>query len=134
LRRDVARCINLAWSISATADLAYPWAADRVDPATRMLLRYLYRVIAVSPTSRAASRALLDINQMVAPPQAVLRPRVLVSAIRGSRRLPAAKAAPARPGASSHQPAGTSMAGEQRTAAPLTTYDADKAVTWRNRP
>jgi len=134
LRRDVARCINLAWSISATADLAYPWAADGAGLATRMLLRYLYRVIAASPTSRAASRAMLDINQMVAPPQAVLRPRVLAAAIRGTRRPPVAGAPPAPSGASSHQSLGSSLAGEQGTASAQMTPGTDAAVTWRNRP
>jgi 2-polyprenyl-6-methoxyphenol hydroxylase-like FAD-dependent oxidoreductase len=86
LRRSVAKCIDLAWSIAATADLAYPWAADRVSLPARIQLSYLYRVIAVSPESRAASRALLDINQMVAPPQAVGRPRVLAAALRGPLR------------------------------------------------
>jgi 2-polyprenyl-6-methoxyphenol hydroxylase-like FAD-dependent oxidoreductase len=85
-RRRVAKCIDLAWSIAATADLAYPGAAPTVGRGARMQLGYLYRVINAAPTSVAASRALLDINQMVASPQAVTRPRVLLAALRAPRR------------------------------------------------
>jgi 2-polyprenyl-6-methoxyphenol hydroxylase-like FAD-dependent oxidoreductase len=84
-RRRVAKCIDLAWSIAATADMAYPWAVARVAMAARARLAYLYRVIDASPYSQAATQALLDINQMVATPQAVARPRVLLAALRGPR-------------------------------------------------
>ncbi|MEO5876344.1 MAG: FAD-dependent monooxygenase [Streptosporangiaceae bacterium] len=98
-RKKVARCIDLAWAIAATADLAYPWAASKVGVGPRMQLKYLYRVIAASPHSRAASQALLDINQMVASPQAIARPRVLAAALRGSRRpFDPRDAPPALPG------------------------------------
>jgi hypothetical protein len=50
-----------------------------------MAIRYLYRVVAVSPRSRAASRALLAVNQMVASPNAVFRPAVLAAVLRGPR-------------------------------------------------
>jgi 2-polyprenyl-6-methoxyphenol hydroxylase-like FAD-dependent oxidoreductase len=86
VRRAMARPTGQAWQLATTADLAYPGlAADAAWPV-RMMIRYLYRVIAVSPDSKAASRALLDINQMVAPPQAMFRPRVLAAAARGPRR------------------------------------------------
>ncbi|HEU5157999.1 MAG TPA: FAD-dependent monooxygenase [Streptosporangiaceae bacterium] len=81
LRRHVAKAIDIAWSIAATADLAYPWAADHVALPVRMQLAYLYRVIAAVPGSRAASKALLDINQMVTGPQAMGRPAVLAAAL-----------------------------------------------------
>jgi 2-polyprenyl-6-methoxyphenol hydroxylase-like FAD-dependent oxidoreductase len=86
LRRHVAKAIDLAWSIAATADLAYPWAADHVALPVRLQLAYLYRVIGAVPTSRAASRALLDINQMVSGPQAMGRPAVLAAALSTRRR------------------------------------------------
>jgi hypothetical protein len=82
----MARRTGQAWQLATTADLAYPGlAADAAWPV-RMMIKYLYRVIAVSPESEAAARALLDINQMVAPPQAMFRPRVLAAAVRGPRR------------------------------------------------
>ena len=56
---------------------------------TRLTLRYLYRVISVSPWSRAASTALLDVNQMVAKPQALFRPRVAAAVLRGPRKAAA---------------------------------------------
>lgn len=85
LRRQIAKCIDTAWAIAATGDLAYPWARQDAGLSTRLLLRYLYRVIDVSTSSRAAARAILDVNQMVAKPQAVFRPRVLAAVIRGPR-------------------------------------------------
>lgn len=86
LRREIAKCVNLAWTIAATGDLAYPWAVEDADLATRMTIRYLYRVIAVSPSSKAASTAVLDVNQMVAKPQAFFRPRVVSAVLRGPRK------------------------------------------------
>jgi 2-polyprenyl-6-methoxyphenol hydroxylase-like FAD-dependent oxidoreductase len=84
-RRGIARLVAPAWQLATTADRAYPWAFGDADRATRMAIRYLYRVVAVSPRSRAASRALLDVNQMVASPNAVFRPAVLAAVLRGPR-------------------------------------------------
>jgi hypothetical protein len=84
-RRGIARFVAPAWQLAATADRAYPWAFGDADRATRMAIRYLYRVVAVSPRSRAASKALLDVNQMVASPNAVFRPAVLAAVLRGPR-------------------------------------------------
>ncbi len=89
LRRVVARAVDPAWQIATNADLAYPWAPGDNDLRTRVAIRYLYRILAVCPTSEAASRVLLDMNQMVAPPTAVFRPRVVAAALRGPRRAPA---------------------------------------------
>ena len=89
LRRVVARVVEPAWQVARSADLAYPWAARDTDLRTRVAIRYLYRILAVCPGSEAASRALLDMNQLVSPPTAVFRPRVLAAALRGPRRKPA---------------------------------------------
>ena len=85
MRRAVAKRIGLAWAIAATADLKYPWATGRRDLRSRVALPYLYRVIAACPTSEAASRALLDINQLVATPGAVFRPGVVAAVLRPRR-------------------------------------------------
>ena len=90
LRSVVARAVSPAWQLATTADSAYPWSIGRLDLQTRVALKYLYRVLAVSPTSRAASQALLDINQMVATPNAVFRPAVVAAVVRGPRPAPAA--------------------------------------------
>jgi flavin-dependent dehydrogenase len=102
LRRRIARPTGQAWQIATTADRAYPWTDSKTDLPTRLAVRYLYRVVAVTPYSHAASRAVLDINQMVASPQAMFRPRVLAAALRGPRG--AAPAAPLgnAPAASQH--------------------------------
>lgn len=96
LRGKVAKCIDLAWMIAATADLKYPWASQKVDLQTKISLSYLYRVIGACPTSLAASQALLDINQMVATTNAVFRPAVIGAVLRGPR-LAAACAEPPAP-------------------------------------
>ena len=70
-----ARVVEPAWQVARSADLAYPWAARDIDLRTRVAIRYLYRILAVCPGSEAASRALLDMNQLVSPPTAVFRPR-----------------------------------------------------------
>lgn len=90
LRKVVARTVEPAWQLATTADLAYPWAAAEQDAKTKVAIKYLYRVLDVSPTSRAASQALLDINQMVATPNAVFRPAVLAAVLRGPGDKPVA--------------------------------------------
>jgi 2-polyprenyl-6-methoxyphenol hydroxylase-like FAD-dependent oxidoreductase len=87
LRRVVARAIEPAWQVATSADLAYPWAPRDIDLRTRIAIRYLYRILAVCPSSEAATRVLLDMNQLVAPPTAVFRPRVVAAALRGPRRV-----------------------------------------------
>jgi len=89
LRRVVARAIDPAWQIATMADLAYPWAMQANDLRTRIGIRYLYRILSVCPHSEAASRVLLDMNQLVAPPTAVFRPTVVAAAVRGPRRVAA---------------------------------------------
>ncbi|GLW66947.1 hypothetical protein Arub01_51910 [Actinomadura rubrobrunea] len=88
LRKKIAKCIDTAWAIAATGDLAYPWAVSEADLTTRLALRYLYRVVDVSTWSPAAARALLDVNQMVASAKAVFRPRVVAAVLRGPRPSP----------------------------------------------
>jgi hypothetical protein len=88
LRKVVAKTVEPAWQLATTADLAYPWAAAQQDAKTKIAIRYLYKVLDVSPTSRAASQALLDINQMVATPNAVFRPAVLAAVLRGPGTKP----------------------------------------------
>jgi 2-polyprenyl-6-methoxyphenol hydroxylase-like FAD-dependent oxidoreductase len=90
LRKVVARSVGPAWQLATTADFNYPWTADKTDLQTKVALRYLYRVLAVSPTSQAASQALLDVNQMVATPNAVFRPAVVAAVLRGPRPGPTA--------------------------------------------
>lgn len=90
LRKDVKKVVEPAWQLATTADLAYPWAAADRDLKSKVAISYLYRVLAVSPTSRAASQALLDTNQMVATPNAVFRPAVVAAVLRGPKPAPQA--------------------------------------------
>lgn len=90
LRKAVRAVVEPAWQLATTADLAYPWAAAERDLKSKVAISYLYRVLAVSPTSRAASQALLDTNQMVATPNAVFRPAVVAAVLRGPRPAPQA--------------------------------------------
>lgn len=88
LRKSVKKVVDTAWELATSADLAYPWAESERDLKTKVAISYLYRVLAVSPTSKAASQVLLDINQMVAPPTAVFRPAVVAAVLRGAKPAP----------------------------------------------
>lgn len=88
LRKVVGRAVAPAWQLATTADFNYPWTTDKLDAQTRIALSYLYKVLAVSPTSEAASQALLDVNQMVATPNAVFRPAVVAAVLRGPKPGP----------------------------------------------
>ncbi|MFH8611465.1 class I SAM-dependent methyltransferase [Streptomyces sp. NPDC018029] len=101
LRKPVADCVEAAWMLSGNADLAYPGASDGPLPlAARLGKRYTDRLLKVATTDRAAAMALLDMTHLLAPPQAVFRPRVLASVLRGPRN-------PTSPTTSPPGPAGT---------------------------
>jgi 2-polyprenyl-6-methoxyphenol hydroxylase-like FAD-dependent oxidoreductase len=109
LRKVVRKVVEPAWQLATTADLAYPWAASERDLKSKIAISYLYRVLAVSPTSEAASQALLDTNQMVATPNAVFRPAVVAAVLRGPKPAPQAGPPPLQGAAAPSHTASTEV-------------------------
>ncbi|MEU2299759.1 NAD(P)/FAD-dependent oxidoreductase [Streptomyces antibioticus] len=113
LRKGIARCVDAAWMLSGNADLAYPGAADGPLPlAARLGKRYTDRLLKVATTDRTVATALFDMTHLLAPPQVVLRPRVLASVLRGPRTATPASASP--PTAPSPGPAAGARLPEER--------------------
>ncbi|HET6356923.1 FAD-dependent oxidoreductase [Streptomyces sp.] len=88
LRHALARQVEAAWRNATTSDLKYPWAEGTFGPgpATRIGRRYIDRVAAVAPASRAAATVTLELGQLLVTPTAALRPRVLAAALFGRHR------------------------------------------------
>lgn len=105
LRKRIARCVDAAWMLSGNADLTYPGAADGPLPlAARLGKRYTDRLLKVATTDRAVATALFDMTHLLAPPQVVLRPRVLASVLRGPRNATSPTTSPPGPAGGTHLP------------------------------
>lgn len=86
--RDLGRVIDGPWSIAAGGDLASPEVEGRRDVQTRLVNRYIGRVLAASERDGEVGRAFVRVSGLVDPPGALLRPRVLARVLRHSRRRP----------------------------------------------
>ncbi|MEW2118909.1 FAD-dependent monooxygenase [Streptomyces sp. NPDC005474] len=105
LRKRIARCVDAAWMLSGNADLTYPGAADGPLPlAARLGKRYTDRLLKVATTDRAVATALFDMTHLLAPPQVVLRPRVLASVLRGPRNATSPTTSPPGQAGGTHLP------------------------------
>ncbi|MET0132870.1 MAG: methyltransferase domain-containing protein [Kibdelosporangium sp.] len=86
LRKPIAKRVDGAWMLSANSDLAYPGAAPGPLPLpARLVQRYMGRLVRVATTEGPAATALLDTYHLLAPPEAVFRPRVVAAVLRGPK-------------------------------------------------
>jgi len=86
LRKPIARRVDGAWMLSANSDLVYPGAAPGPLPLpARLTQRYMGRLVQVATSKGPAATALLDTYHLLAPPEAVFRPRVVAEVLRGPK-------------------------------------------------
>ena len=65
-------------------DFRYPsTAGGRPGPATRLLHRYLDRVLEVATVDPRVKRAFLEVMHLLRPPAALFRPAIAVPVLRG---------------------------------------------------
>jgi 2-polyprenyl-6-methoxyphenol hydroxylase-like FAD-dependent oxidoreductase len=85
-QRDVARCIDGPWTLSTSNDLRYPdTEGAELTLSTRLVNRYMDRVVAAVSDDEVVNAAFLRVLNMVDPPQALFHPRVAVRALRPAR-------------------------------------------------
>jgi 2-polyprenyl-6-methoxyphenol hydroxylase-like FAD-dependent oxidoreductase len=87
-QREVAKVNAGAWLIATGEDLRYPTTeGGERTVGTRLIHRYLDRVIGAATRDETVNRAFLDVLQLVAPPTTLFKPRILVPALlRGGAR------------------------------------------------
>ena len=91
-QRRLAKANAAAWLLATGEDLRYRTTGGaRPGPVTRLLHRYLDRVIAASTVDLEASLAFADVAHLLAPPAVLFRPRVAIPALRGTRPAGAAE-------------------------------------------
>ena len=88
-QRDVARCTDGPWTLSTSNDLRFPETeGGRLTVATRIINRYMDRVIGAVSDDPTVNAAFLRVLNMIDPPQALFHPRVAVRALSPVRRSP----------------------------------------------
>ncbi|MFD5417611.1 FAD-dependent oxidoreductase [Streptomyces sp. NPDC127069] len=97
LQRRAVAAADVAWQIATSEDLRYPWTeGPPPDRATRILQRYMSRVMAGANTDPALSSAFFGVLSLSTPPAALLTPGTVLRVL-SKWRLPTAPDAPPYP-------------------------------------
>jgi 2-polyprenyl-6-methoxyphenol hydroxylase-like FAD-dependent oxidoreductase len=83
--RDLARIIDVAWNMSAGGDLVFPGVQGRRTFKTQLLSAYLARLHAAAADDARLATAFIRVSGLVAPPQSLLHPSVVLRVLRGGR-------------------------------------------------
>jgi 2-polyprenyl-6-methoxyphenol hydroxylase-like FAD-dependent oxidoreductase len=93
---DMPRCFYRAakkvlanpWQIAVGADFIFPETSGPKPPLTDAINRYVTRVIVAAQRDEAAARALLDVQNLLAPPASLMRPGIVLRSLRVPRQHP----------------------------------------------
>ena len=80
--RDLARVVDVAWNMSAGGDLAFPGVEGHRTFKTRLLSTYLARLHAAAAHDSRLAIAFIRVSGLVAPPQSLLHPSVVLRVLR----------------------------------------------------
>jgi 2-polyprenyl-6-methoxyphenol hydroxylase-like FAD-dependent oxidoreductase len=95
-QRRLAKANATPWLMATGEDLRVPGTEGaRPDLSTRLMHRYLDRVLAVATENATVNRAFLEVLNLLRPPTRLFEPSVLVRVLRG-RRMPESLAPPTR--------------------------------------
>jgi 2-polyprenyl-6-methoxyphenol hydroxylase-like FAD-dependent oxidoreductase len=84
MHRRSARIIDRAWTLAAGNDLAYPEVAGRRPLGSAGFDWYLRRLHAAASTDPVVCRAFFDVVNLLAPPAALVHPRIAARVARAS--------------------------------------------------
>lgn len=97
--RDIAPLIDVPWEISAGGDLAFPGVQGRRTVKSRAGNAYMARLHAAATCDPVVTEAFFRVAGLVDPPQALMRPALMLRVLRGARRAKAtARIAAGSPG------------------------------------
>lgn len=89
--RAAAKVIAGPWQVATGGDFMYPETVGHRPPGTDLVNRYVRQVVLASHVSADAHRLVLDMQHLLAPPSAALRPATVVRSLLAARRSPARK-------------------------------------------
>ncbi|MCM2386910.1 FAD-dependent oxidoreductase [Streptomyces albipurpureus] len=86
-QRAIARPTQVAWGLATGQDIFYPGARGRLpNAADRLLSRYVNRLVKTSTGSYSMAKALTDVMTLQSGFDRLVRPDVLIGAVRGPLR------------------------------------------------
>ncbi|MET7291281.1 monooxygenase [Streptomyces griseoloalbus] len=86
---NAAKAVEGPWQMAAAGDFSHPETTGTKPRGTRLRAWYADRVLLASHVSVPVNRALMDVQQLLVPPTAILRPGLAARALLASRRSPA---------------------------------------------
>ena len=88
--RAAGKVVGPAWEMAIGGDLALPEIAGQRPPSLRLTNAYLERLLGVAEHDPIVAAAFNDVADLLAPPQSIMRPRVLWRVLSGPQpRSPA---------------------------------------------
>jgi 2-polyprenyl-6-methoxyphenol hydroxylase-like FAD-dependent oxidoreductase len=93
--RAAGKVVGQAWEMAVGGDLALPEVAGHRPLVLRLTNAYVERLLRVAEHDPIVAAAFGDVGDLLAPPQEIMRPRILWRVLRGNRRK-----TPAAPGGS----------------------------------
>ncbi|MGW1075004.1 FAD-dependent oxidoreductase [Streptomyces sp. NPDC002537] len=84
----VAGVVDPPWQMATGSDFAHPETTGPKPRGTQLLNWYTGRLLLASHVSVPVNRTLMDVQQLLAPPSALLRPTTTVRALLAARRSP----------------------------------------------
>jgi hypothetical protein len=87
--RDLARVVDVPWDMAAGGDLVFPGVQGRRTLKTRLVSAYLARLHAAAAHDARLASAFVRVAGLVAPPESLLHPAVVVRVMRASLHPPA---------------------------------------------
>ena len=96
-QQRLARAVATPWLLATSEDYRFPTTeGGRPSPATRLMHRYLDRVIAVATVDDRVLNAFMSVAHLLQPPSVLFSPPIFARVMRGPRRA-APQSPPARP-------------------------------------
>lgn len=89
--RRAAKVIDTPWQLATGGDFFYPETTGPKAFGTDLVNRYVKQVLRATHTSVGAHRVMVDVQHMLAPPTAILRPDRVVRWLLAARRSPAGR-------------------------------------------
>ncbi|MET7763010.1 monooxygenase [Streptomyces sp. NPDC005393] len=87
--RAAAKVTAAPWQLATGGDFMYPETVGPKPPGVDLLNRYVRQVMLASHVSPDIHDVMLDLQNLLAPPTAILRPATVVRSLLAARRSPA---------------------------------------------
>jgi 2-polyprenyl-6-methoxyphenol hydroxylase-like FAD-dependent oxidoreductase len=84
--RDLARLVDVPWDMSAGGDLVFPGVQGHRTRKVGLIAAYLTRLHAAAEHDAHLASAFIRVAGLVAPPQSLLRPGVVLRVLRSGQR------------------------------------------------